>query len=90
MQWRYNLAHLILASFVALVLTLLMVVIDAQGQIAFVSDRDGNLEIYVMEADGDNLRRLTNSPLGETEPSWSPDGQRIAFVTTRAGEGAMG
>ena len=32
---------------------------DAQVQIAFVSERDGNREIYVMDADGKNQRRLT-------------------------------
>ena len=52
MQRRYSLTHLILASVIVLGLTPLMVCVDAQAQIAFVSDRDGNLEIYVMDADG--------------------------------------
>ena len=42
MQRRYNLAHLVLASVVVLGLTLLMVCVDVQGQIAFASHRDGN------------------------------------------------
>ena len=41
MRRRYNLAHLLLASVVVLGLTLLMVGVDAQARIAFVSDRDG-------------------------------------------------
>lgn len=45
------------------------------GKIAFVSDRDGNPEIYVMEADGSEVTLLTS---GE-DPAWSPDGTRIAL-----------
>ena len=47
------------------------------GYIAFSSDRDGNDEIYVMDADGSNPRRLTTD--GGTNPTWSPDGRHIAF-----------
>lgn len=50
------------------------------GRIAFVSDRDGNPEIYVMNADGTDLTRLTDTPGAERDPVWSPDGQRIAFL----------
>ena len=50
------------------------------GRIAFVSDRDGNPEIYVVNADGTDLTRLTDTPGAEGEPVWSPDGQRIAFL----------
>ena len=49
MQRRYNVVHLILASVVALGLTPLMADVDAQAQIAFTSERDGNKEIYVMD-----------------------------------------
>ena len=50
-------------------------------QIAFSSVRDGNWEIYVMDADGQNQRRLTNHPAIDFQPSWSPDGQKIAFTS---------
>ena len=85
MQRRTNLARLILASIVVLVLTPLMAVVDAQAQIAFMSERDGNNEIYVMDADGGNQRRLTENRRDDWSPSWSPDGKRIVFVSDRDG-----
>ena len=54
-------------------------------QIAFTSTRDGNPEIYVMDADGNNQIRLTNHPLEDSAPSWSPDGKKIAFASNRNG-----
>jgi len=50
----------------------------ANGKIAFYTSRDGNAEIYVMNADGSGQTRLTNDPRGDTEPVWSPDGTKIA------------
>ena len=98
MQQRTNLKPLIMAIVIALVLTLLMVVVGAQAQIVFVSNRDGHFrndipglprlsayEIYVMDTDGGNQRRLTNDPANDYAPSWSPDGRRIAFVSDRDG-----
>jgi dipeptidyl aminopeptidase/acylaminoacyl peptidase len=51
------------------------------GKIAFVSDRSGSEELYVIDSTGRGLRRLTTSPAAESAPSWSPDGRRLAFVS---------
>jgi Tol biopolymer transport system component len=61
-----------------------------QAQILFTSDRDGNFEIYVMDADGKNQRRLTNHPEKDLCPVWSPDGQKIAFHTKRDWKAGFG
>ncbi len=54
-------------------------------RIAFISHRDGNLEIYLVDVDGSRLTNLTNNPGADTDPAWSPDGTRIAFVSDRDG-----
>ena len=67
------------ATLVAVLVVFLSFSLISQAQIAFVSERDWNTEIYVMDADGNNLRNLTNNPGSDESPSWSPDGQKIAF-----------
>jgi Tol biopolymer transport system component/predicted amidohydrolase YtcJ len=57
----------------------------AEGQIAFVSDRYGNPEIYMMNPDGSDVTRLTFNPAFDSLPVWSPDRTQIAFVSTRDG-----
>jgi len=55
------------------------------GRIAFVSNRDGNSEIYVMNADGTGQTNLTNNSVAALELVWSPNGAKIAFVSYRDG-----
>ena len=50
-----------------------------------MSDRDGNTEIYVMNAVGSGLTRLTNNPAQDRYPTWAPDGRQIAFVSNSDG-----
>jgi Tol biopolymer transport system component len=54
------------------------------GKIVFVSDRAGNDEIYIMKADGTGLTRLTNNAADDRYPALSPDGTKIAFVSSRS------
>lgn len=51
--------------------------------IVFRSGRDGNKEIYIMEDDGTDPRRLTRHPATETAPAISPDGEWVVFATGR-------
>jgi TolB protein len=64
---------------------------DAEGsyspdgkQIVFCSQRDGDLQLYIMDADGSNVRRLTNAPgCYNGGPFFSPDGKRVIFRADR-------
>ncbi|UCF59645.1 MAG: PD40 domain-containing protein [Anaerolineaceae bacterium] len=47
---------------------------DTGEVIAFISERDGNAEIYIMNTDSSNPQRLTNDPAYDAWPVWSPDG----------------
>jgi TolB protein len=66
-------------------------VYSPDGQwVAFASNRDGNdpesLDIYRMMADGTGVRRLTDHDANDEMPAISPDGKRIAFMSTRSGD----
>jgi len=49
------------------------------SQIAFEGTADGNTDIYVVNSDGTDLRRLTDDPATDQYPAWSPDGSTIAY-----------
>jgi dipeptidyl aminopeptidase/acylaminoacyl peptidase len=59
------------------------------ARIAFTSDREGNKDIYVMNADGSGQTQLTKYFLTDERPTWSPDGSKIAFSSKRDGYPAI-
>ena len=50
-------------------------------QIAFISDRDGNQEVYVMNIDGSNQKRLTYNTIPDWDVCWSPDSSKLIFAS---------
>jgi TolB protein len=55
------------------------------ARLAFVSDRDGDWEIYVINVNGTGLRQLTHNDDWDSYPDWSPDGAQLAFTSRRDG-----
>jgi len=56
-----------------------------ESQIAFNSDRSGNMNIYVHSLADHSDRQVTNGPGGDFQPNWSPDSRRLVFFSSRSG-----
>jgi Tol biopolymer transport system component len=52
-------------------------------RISFVSSRAGSFDLFVMDADGTNVTRLTDHPANDFDPMWMPDGQSLIFSSER-------
>jgi tetratricopeptide (TPR) repeat protein len=58
-------------------------------QLAFISARSGNWELYVIDAAGGKARQLTDNRATDVAPTWSPDGKQLAFLSNRDGGWAI-
>lgn len=63
--------------------------IGFEGCLLFISDRTGDLEIFEMRQEADNIQQLTNSSGLDIDPVWSPDGTEIAFASNREPEAGL-
>ena len=82
-------AHLMFAFALALSSNLFVMNLSAQvpGEqyISFSSNRTGNLDIYVIDTNGKNLRRLTHDPVAAHSATWAPSGRAFTYVSHRDG-----
>ena len=52
-----------------------------RGEIAYASKQDGTIQVWLMDTNGNQLRKITNMPAGACQPTWSPDGNQLAFTS---------
>jgi WD40-like Beta Propeller Repeat len=88
-QIRGRRSHLLVVSLLTIILIAAVATVmdrpaqaafpGLNGKIAFMSTRDGNGEIYVMNPDGSNQVNISHNSAFDEDPAWSPDGRWIAF-----------
>jgi Tol biopolymer transport system component len=59
------------------------------AQVAFISARSGNWEIYLVDVETGKETKLTDHPATDVAPTWSPDGRQLAFLSDRDGGWAL-
>ena len=69
-----------------LVTSLWLLTSNLHAKIAFDSNRSGNHQIYTMDSNGGNIKRITHHEGRDLEPAWSPNGRQIAFHSYRIGK----
>ena len=86
---KNNLALIIRYKLTIAILSIILIACQSSGlsgsSILYISEKDGNPEIYSMDKNGNNNLRLTNSSKEENNPKLSPDGNNISFISTKNG-----
>lgn len=59
------------------------------SKIVFISNRDGNDELYMMDYDGHNQTRITYNKIKDYMPAWSADGKSVAYTSYRQGRAGL-
>ena len=84
---KNNLALIIRYKLTIAILSIILIACQSSGlsgsSILYISEKDGNPEIYSMDKNGNNNLRLTNSSKEENNPKLSPDGNNISFISTK-------
>jgi Tol biopolymer transport system component len=81
----FSLSFLILLSVMVTTPNIALENLLISSEMAFVSDRDGNREIYLLNIVTKDIQNLTNNQAEDNSPVWSPDGSQIAFTSDRDG-----
>ncbi len=78
--------RILLAALVLALATGCSVLPVGDNQIVYMSDTDGDQEIYLLDPESGKSSRLTNNSTADEEPRWSHDGQQIAYVSRETGD----
>lgn len=80
--WLRNVIAALLVALLVLSVYLVVRPSPRKGGIAFVANVNGNWDLFIMNGDGTDLTQLTDTPIDERTPAFSPDGERLAYSTS--------